>query len=49
MVKIQIDLPNHLDKKVKVIQALRGLYDKRDTIVWIIEKYEDELYQVENE
>ena len=44
MVKIQLDLNDNLNKKVEIIRAVRGLYDKRQSIKFIIEKYNDPLF-----
>ncbi len=36
MVKIQIELPNNLNRFIEVKKALLGLKDKRETIISII-------------
>ncbi len=38
MVKIQIELPNNLNKFIEVKKALLGLKDKRETIISIIKE-----------
>lgn len=38
MVKIQINLPNNLNKFIEIKMALLGLKDKRETILRIIKE-----------
>ncbi len=39
MVKIQLDLPDDLDKKVKIFVAQNDIKDKREGVIEIIRRF----------